>query len=111
MKLIRGIIPAMFLLMLSFTGKAQEKYEYGQVAYGANSTLTRYLVTTSISGEFKTADNGTLAEGYVTNNALPVNKVLNELAEKGWEVYSTQTSGSNNTNTITFYFYIRKKKS
>jgi len=108
MKVMRNIIPVIFLLMLSVIGKAQEKYEYGQVTYAANSTLTRYIVTTSVSGEFKAVDNGTLAEGYVTNNSTPVNKVLNELADKGWEVYATQSSGSN--NTITFYFYIRKKK-
>ena len=109
MKLIRTIIPVLFLLLLSTTGKAQDKYEYGQVTYAANLTLIKYIITTSISGDFKVVDNGTLTDGYVTNNALPVNKVLNELAEKGWEVYSNQTTGVNNTTT--FYFYIRKKKS
>lgn len=109
MKGIRITISAFLLIMLCLAGKAQDKYEYGQVSYAANLTLIKYVITTSIGGEFKVVDNGTLADGYVTNNALPANKVLNELSEKGWEVYSTQTTGYNNTTT--FYYYIRKKKS
>lgn len=108
MKFTRIVIPVIFLLLLSTAGKAQDKYEYGQVTYAANLTLIKYVITESISGEFKVVDNGTLTDGYVTNNSIPVNKVLNELADKGWEVYSNQTTGFNNTTT--FYFYIRKKK-
>lgn len=108
MKFISATLLAFLFTALSLICKAQEKYEYGQVSYAANLTVIKYVIATSIGSEFKVVDNGTLADGYITNNALPVNKVLNELAEKGWEVYSTQTTGYNNTTT--FYYFIRKKK-
>ena len=108
MKFIKTITLACLLLTLSIAGKAQEKYEYGAVSYAANLTLIKYIITTSVSGVFQVVDNGTLADGYVTNNFLPVNKVLNDLADKGWEVYSTATAGYNNTSV--YYYYLRKKK-
>jgi len=108
MKFIKSLTLVFLLLTISYMGKAQDKYEYGQVSYAANLTLIKYIITTSVSGVFQVADNGTLADGYVTNNFLPVNKVLNELADKGWEVYSTSTAGYNNTSV--YYYYIRKKK-
>jgi predicted secreted protein len=108
MKLMKAIALATVIMLFSITGKAQDKYEYGQVSYSANLTTIKYVIATSVSGTFQVVDNGTLSDGYVTNNFVPVNKVLDDLATKGWEVYSTTTAGANNTSV--FYYYIRRKK-
>lgn len=107
MKLMPNIISVMFLLMLSVIGKAQNKYEYGVVTYYALGGPKDFAIYTSISGVYQRVDWGKLADGTVTSNFIPANKVLNDLADKGWEIYNTESEG---TNGYYHYFYIRKKK-
>ncbi len=109
MKLFYSAMLALFLVASGFEAKAQDKFEYGEVTYSPNGVLTRYVITTSTADEFKVVSDGSLTEGYVTNNFVPVNKVLNDLASKGWEVYNSTINGTGN-NTM-HYYYIRKKKS
>jgi hypothetical protein len=107
MKLSHTFI-TLFILLFSFaTIHAQEKYEYGQVTYyNATMGLSKYKITISTT-TFQSLDEGKIEEGNMTNNFVPVNKVLNDLADKGWEVYNTNAVI---TSTANYYYYIRKKK-
>ena len=110
MKVTR-ILLILLCFAFSFTAiHAQDKYEYGQVTY-ANVTmtsLTKYRITVSTT-TFQSMDEGKLDDGTMTNNFVPVNKVINDLSEKGCEVYNTGTV-VNVGNAANYYYYIRKKK-
>ena len=98
------------LLMLAFTAglRAQDKYEFAQIAYNMNWTAKNYAIYTSITGVYQVYEEGRLADGKINNNFIPVNKVLNEVSERGWEVYST-AFGSGQDGVYSMY-YLRRKK-
>jgi hypothetical protein len=84
------------LLMLAAVGEAvaQEKWEYANVKANLSAVM------------FATADNLEVIPTKLKENEKETLKKLNELNDKGWEVYAVSADPPNN---ITVY-YLRKKK-
>ncbi len=98
---IKTTLLTVFFIFGLLTGlQAQDKYEYAIVSYYPNIPS----VTVSENGEVYQETKIAKADLKGLLDLNPILRKVNEMTDKGWEVFSTDKSDA------TYFFYLRKKK-
>jgi hypothetical protein len=104
MKTKTTIITALLLLAMVSSAVAQEKWDIASVQY---FYMAKYFIAVSINGEQYEeyeVDKASSQGKYWGWDLNPVLKKLNEMQDKGWEIYSTDRDAN------VYSFHLRKKK-
>jgi hypothetical protein len=93
------LLTAIFSLLLVSGAWAQDKYEYATLRATINGCSPANIV-------FTTVDNQEIFQNKAKEADKETLKKLNELSDKGWEVYNITDSG----NGCVLTYHLRKKK-
>ena len=96
-KIKTTLLTVFFFFALLTNLQAQDKYEFGVISYSVGFKKIR--ISTTESFEFKTSEN---KDPY---DFAPVFKILNDMQDKGWEVYQSSSYAVEGV-----VYFIRKKK-
>jgi hypothetical protein len=93
------------LFAVSLGLKAQDKYEYGVVTYQELGPK-KYRIIQSFNEEPKVETGILKSSELVGIDFEPINRVLNELSNQGWDTYNTIVTSSG----VYYHFYLKRKK-
>lgn len=94
----KSIVTIVAFMLFALAGFAQEKYEYAILSQDGILNVVLY-----------TKDGDTVIKTYDKNTGLLLSllSAVDELQDKGWEVYNSTTYGTSRTYHV---YYLRKKK-